>query len=230
MAAVTGAVIAGAAVANAAYQGHKGRKTAKEAAKMQAQSAADAQAGISSREETFRSDLAPYRQAGESALPLLTEFNTNPQAQMDYLQGNPLFQASLNTADRATAARLASQGRIGTGDQSAQLQENYLLAASPLLAQREQQLLNLANIGQSSAAQVGANSQRAGEAIGEYGTQAANARAAGLIGAQQATANQNAQIIQALPAIFGAFGGGDSTAAGGQQVGMVSQQSNQRYA
>lgn len=228
MAAITAAVVGVAAIANTAYQGKKGREAARDASRVQAQAAADAEAGLNARDILFRSDLAPYRQAGDEALPLLTEFNTSPQAQMDYLNSNPLFQASLNTADRATAARLASQGRIGTGDQSMQLQENYLLAASPLLAQREQQLLNLANIGQSSAAQVGANSMRAGEGMAEYATQAANARAAGIVGAQQATANQNAQILQSLPALMGAFSG-NGTAAGGAQIGMVQQQSNQRF-
>jgi hypothetical protein len=210
MAVVTGAVIAGAAVANAAYQGKKGRDAARDAAKQQSEAAAAAEEGLDARERVFRNDLAPYRQAGEDALPLLNEFSTNPQAQVDYLNSNPLFQASLGVKDRDTAGRLASQGRIGTGDQSMQLQENYLLAASPLIAQREQQLLNLANIGQSSAAQTGVSSLDAGRSIGELGMQGANARAAGIVGAQQATANQNAQILQNLPAIAGAFSKGGS--------------------
>lgn len=204
----TGVVIGAASVANAAYQGKKGREAARDSAQVQSDSAAAAQQGLSEREAVFRSDLAPYRQAGADALPLLNEFNTNPQAQVDYLNSNPLFQASLGVKDRATAGRLASQGRIGTGDQSMQLQENYLNAASPLIAQREQQLLNLANIGQSSAAQTGVSSLNAGRSIGELGMQGANATAAGIVGAQQATANQNAQILQALPTVLGPLMGG----------------------
>jgi hypothetical protein len=209
MAAITtGIVLGGASIANSAYQGKKGREAARDSARVQADSAAAAQQGLSEREATFRSDLAPYRQAGADALPLLNEFNTSPQAQVDYLNSNPLFQASLGVKDRDTAGRLASQGRIGTGDQSMQLQENYLLSASPLIAQREQQLLNLANIGQSSAAQTGVSSLDAGRSIGELGMQGANATAAGIVGAQQATANQNAQILQALPTVLGPLMGG----------------------
>lgn len=202
MAAVTGAVVAGVAVANAAYQGKKSRDAAKEAAKVQSRSADRATQMTQDAQTALRADLSPYRQAGESAIPLLQQMALNPQEQVNRLESNPLFQASLAARDRATLGSAANQGRIGTGGFSQQIAENYLLSASPLLQQQEQSLLNLANIGQSSAAQTGVSGLQAAQSAGGSLMAGADARSAGIVGAQQATANQNAQILQNLPTLI----------------------------
>lgn len=208
MAAVTSAVVGAAAVANSAYQGKKGRDAAREAAQMQSEAAGQAAQGTMAAQDQFREDLSPYRQAGETALPLLQQYATESgQERVDRLQSDPLFQAALNSRDRQSLGLAASQGRIGTGDFSQQLSENFLLSASPILQQREQSLLNLANIGQSSAAQTGTAGLQAAGMVGNAQMGAADARSAGIIGAQQATANQNAQILQNLPTLIGAIGG-----------------------
>lgn len=208
MAAITGAVVAAAAVANSAYQGKKGREAAKEAARVQAEAAEGAAETTQEAQQQLRRDLSPYRQAGETALPLLQQMATSSGAeQVAQLQSNPLFQATVGARDRASLGLAATQGRIGTGDTSAQFDENFLLTASPLLQQQEQRLLNLAGIGQSSAAQTGASGLQASGMIGSNLMGAADARSAGIVGAQQATANQNAQILQNLPTLIGAFSG-----------------------
>ena len=211
MAAVTSAVIGAAAVANTAYQGKKGRDAAKDAARTQAAGAEAAAQSTLAAQNQFRSDLAPFRAAGETALPVLEQFATDPSAQVAALETNPLFQASLAARDRATLGSAATKGRIGTGDFSEQVAQNYMLAASPLLQQQEQSLLNLANIGQASAAQTGASGLRAAETAGRFGMGAADATSAGTVAAQQAGANTAAQVLTNLPSVIGAF---DSAFAG----------------
>lgn len=206
MAAVTGAVIGGAAIANSVYQGNAQEGLARTAANEQAAAAEASAQQVDERFNMMRDDLSPYREAGVTALPLLSEFATNPQSQVDYLNSNPLFQNSLDIADRTTAATLASQGKIGTGDQSLQLQQNYLAAASPLLTAQEQRLSNLASIGQSSSAMTGTSGINAANTAGNYNTQGANALAAGSIaqGNIQAQASQDA--LSGLTSIAGLFG------------------------
>jgi hypothetical protein len=233
MALVTsGVVVAAAGVANAAYQGKKGRDAARDAANLQAGAAENAAQMTQEAQQQLRSDLSPYRQAGETALPLLQQMATSSGAdQVAQLQSNPLFQATVGARDRASLGLAATQGRIGTGDTSAQFDENFLLSASPLLQQQEQRLLNLAGIGQSSASQAGVSGLQAAGAAGGNLMGAADARSAGIIGAQQATANQNAQILQNLPTLINSFGNlGGQGVAQQQKFGMNYAPSSTRIA
>lgn len=210
MAAITGAVVAAAAVANSAYQGKKSREASKEAAEVQAQAATEAAELTMSAQDKLRKDLTPFTEAGHTAIPLLQEMATaGPVDRVAQLESNPLFQASLNARDRSTLGAAATQGRIGTGDFSQQIGENYLLSASPLIAQqmeeeriKEQRLLNLAGMGQSSAAQVGASGLNAAGARGSNLMGAADATSAGIVAGQQAQADRNAQILQNLPSVI----------------------------
>lgn len=215
MALVTTAVVGGATVANSVYQGKKGREAAKDAARLQAGAALESAQLTSDAQAQLRGDLTPFRQAGESAIPILQELSTaSPVDRVAQLQGNPLFQAALNSRDRETLGAAATQGRIGTGGFSQQLSENFLLSASPLIQQqiqeeqiRKQDLLNLANIGQSSAAQTGVSGLNAAQSIGGSLQGAANATSAGIVAGQQANANRNAEILQNLPTLIGAVKG-----------------------
>lgn len=205
MAAVTGAVLGGVGLGASIYTGERARSAARRSEQAQLGAAKDAREATAAQFEQIRGDLGPYRAAGEAGVPLLTEFNTNPQAQYDFLQNNPIFQASLNTRDRASVGLAARQGRIGTGDFSAQLQENYLMSAMPLLQQREQQLLNLAQIGGNAAAQTGQAGLAATNAINDYGIQGANARAAGIAARQQAEQQTINGVLQGVSGIAGVF-------------------------
>lgn len=215
MAAVTTAVVGAASVANSVYQGSKARSAARDAANIQSESANRAADMTQAAQEQLRADLSPYREAGQTALPLLQQMATaDPVDRVAQLQSNPLFTAALNSRDRATLGAAANQGRIGTGGFSQQLSENFLLSASPLINQqmeeeriREQRLLNLANIGQSSASQTGVSGLQAAQASGANLMAGANAQSAGVVAGQQAMANRNAEILQNLPSIIGAFRG-----------------------
>lgn len=188
MAAITGTVIAGATLANTVYQGNKARSDAKSARNAQLAATQEASLLQQQAQDQLRSDLDPYRQAGSQALPILQQETLDPQAQYDFLQSNPIFQASLNASDREAVGAAARQGRIGTGGFSQQLQENYILNALPLLQQRQQGLTNLAQIGQNSAAQVGTAGLNTAGNVGQLGLQGANAQAA-----YSAASSQNRQ-------------------------------------
>ncbi len=205
---ITTAVVAGAAVANTAYQSSKNREAAKSAAQIQAEAASDASQQVQDAQSLFREDLASYRAAGEVAIPLLQQYATESgEDKVARLQSNPLFQAALNSRDRETLGFAASQGRIGTGDFSQQLSENFLLSASPILQQEEQSLLNLANIGQSSAAQTGVSGLQAAQISGNNAMSSADATSAGVVASQQAIADRNAQILNNLPTLISAVKG-----------------------
>ena len=203
MAAVTAATVGGLALG--AYQANRSSQSAKDAAKLQAASASEAAAGVDQRFQDMRTDLSPYRQAGEQALPALTDFTMDPNAQHDFLQNNPMFQASMNVSDRATAANLARHGRIGTGDQSLQLQEIYLMNAAPLIQQREQSLLNLAQIGGNAAAQTGSAGMNAANISGDLITGGANATAAGVMANNANNAQLARDAMTAATQITGAL-------------------------
>ena len=206
MAAITATAVIGAAtVANSAYQGKKSREAAREASEAQAAAAAEGREATQGAFNTMRNDLSPYRDAGATAVPMLQNFATDPNAQLNYLQSNPLFQASLDVADRETAGRLAAQGRVGTGDQSMQLQQNYLLAGMPLLQAQEQRLTNMAQMGQNAAAQTGTAGLQVAGAGGEYAAQIANARAAELAAANQSRAATTNAMLQAGSNLTGAW-------------------------
>ena len=206
MAVVTGTVIAGAALGNSVYQGNKARSAANDAARMQSDASMSAAQLNAEANNQLRSDLSPYSKAGETAIPLLQQFATDPSSQVAALEQNPLFQASLAARDRDTLGAAATRGRIGTGDFSQQTAQNYMLAASPLLQQQEQSLLNLANIGQSSAAQQGVSGLQSAKTVGNLGMQGADARSAGVVAVQQAGANRNAEILNNLPSLVSSIG------------------------
>jgi len=67
-------------------------------------------------------------------------FLTDPQAQFDFLQSNPLFQLGLDNANRQTSQLAAARGRLSAGDTLQQLNQNALLTASPLIAQQKQSI------------------------------------------------------------------------------------------
>lgn len=129
--------------------------------------------------------LQPFQQIGEAALGQAS-FLTDPQAQFEFLQSNPLFQSSLDAANRQTQNLAAARGRISAGDTLQRLSENVLLSASPLIGQQSANIRDLLGLG------AGIAGSQANIAIGE-GTNVSNlltdigaSQAAGQVGAAQA--------------------------------------------
>ena len=78
-------------------------------------------------------------------------FLTDPNAQFDFLQNNPLFQLGLDNANTQTNQFAAARGRLSAGDTLEKLNNNALLTASPLIQQQKQSIGDLLNIGQNTA-------------------------------------------------------------------------------
>ncbi|MGB0945010.1 MAG: hypothetical protein ACPGUE_21590, partial [Marinomonas sp.] len=94
--------------------------------------------------------FAPFAGVAEAAIDQ-SGFLTDPNAQFDFLQNNPLFQASLQNANRTTDARAAAGGRLNTGDTLQQLSNNFLTTASPLIQDQKNSILDLLGLGQGIA-------------------------------------------------------------------------------
>jgi hypothetical protein len=136
--------------------------------------------------------LDPFKGIGQQGLDQ-AGFLTDPNAQFEFLQNNPLFQMSLDNANQNTLGMAAAQGRLSSGDTLQQLSNNTLLAAQPLIGQQKQSIGDLLNFGLTTAGNQG--NLRTGQAAAEAGgiIGAANARGQSAqnifdIGSQAATA------------------------------------------
>jgi hypothetical protein len=121
----------------------------------------------------------PFQGVGASGVEQ-AGFLTDPQAQFDFLQSNPLFQASLDNANQQTLQSAAARGRLSSGDTLQQLSQNTLLSASPLIQQQKQSIGDLLTVGQNVAGSQGnlLTGQAAASAGGIVG--ASNARTQGV--------------------------------------------------
>lgn len=130
--------------------------------------------------------LQPFQQLGQQGLDQAS-FLTDPNAQFDFLQNNPLFQMGLDNANTQTNQMAASRGRLSSGDTLQQLNNNALLTAAPLIGQQKQSIQDLLSRGfntsqaQSNAAlgfgsQLGEAQNNIGNAIAGSLSGQANAR------------------------------------------------------
>lgn len=129
--------------------------------------------------------LAPYAGVGQQGLDQ-TNFLTDPQAQFDFLQSNPLFQLSLDNANASTNNMAAARGRLSAGDTLQQLSNNVLLSSQPLIAEQKRSIGDLLNFG-SGIAQSQANTAiGTGTNVGNLITSGASSTAAGQVAAANA--------------------------------------------
>lgn len=141
--------------------------------------------------------LDPFQQIGQQGLDQ-ANFLTDPNAQFDFLQNNPLFQMSLDNANQNTLGMAAAQGRLSSGDTLQQLSNNTLLAAQPLIGQQKQSIGDLLNFGLTTAGNQG--NLRTGQAAAEAG---------GIIGAANARGQRAQNVLdlggQAAPGLLSMF-------------------------
>ena len=150
--------------------------------------------------------LQPFSQLGQQGLDQ-ANFLTDPNAQFDFLQNNPLFQMGLDNANRQTMQGAASRGRLSAGDTLQQLNNNALLTASPLIANQQNSIQNLLGMGLNTAQSQANTALGSASQLANAQTQLGNAQAGGIIGQQNAqTANQ--QNLLNLAGKIGGFGGG----------------------
>lgn len=201
--------LTGKTAANAAIQGSE----IQSAANIDAAS----QAGIAGTQAGALLD--PFATVGQQGVEQ-AGFLTDPQAQFDFLQNNPLFQLGLDNANRQTSQLAAARGRLSAGDTLQQLNQNALLTASPLIQQQKQSIGQLLGIGQNTALNQANIIQGTAANQGNLLTGAAAAQAAGLTGAANARGAGAANILNLGAQIGGlAFGGAPALAAGSLPVG-----------
>ena len=113
-------------------------------------------------------------------------FLTDPQAQFDFLQSNPLFNLALDNANQATLAGAAAGGRVGAGDTLKDLTNNALLSAQPLIDRQSQNINNLLNLSTGIAGSQANIETGLGATTGGLLTDIGSVRSAGEIGAANA--------------------------------------------
>lgn len=148
--------------------------------------------------------LSPFQQLGQQGLDQ-SQFLTDPNAQFDFLQGNPLFQMGLDNANEQTNKMAASRGRLSSGDTLQQLGQNSLLAAAPLIQGQKNSIGNLLNFGMNTAANQG-----------NLLTGGAASQAAGLVGSANARNQGDANFSNMVMGLGGAALG---SPIGGNTIG-----------
>jgi hypothetical protein len=201
MAATTAAVVGAAASVGSAISG---RNAAKSATAAQERAARE---GIAFQRETrdlVREDLAPFTEFGGSSIDPFQNLLTD-EGQADFLNTNPIIAAARNNLNTQTAKIAASRGRLAAGDTSQQFMDNEILAALPILQNRQNNLLNAINIGQNSAAGQGNAALSTGNNITDLITGRGNAQAAGSIAKANATQQGVSDVVSLIPTLADAF-------------------------
>lgn len=140
--------------------------------------------------------LRPFAQLGRQGIQQ-AGFLTDPQAQFDFLQSNPLFQLGLDNANQQTQKSAASRGRLSAGDTLEQLSNNVLLQAQPLIAQQGANIRGLINTGAGIAGSRANIQQGLGAGTSGLLTDIGAAQAAGQVGAANATGQFGQSLLGA---------------------------------
>ena len=139
--------------------------------------------------------LAPFGGVGQQGVDQAS-FLTDPNQQFQFLENNPLFQLSLDNANRQTQQSAASRGRLSAGDTLEQLSNNALLSASPLIQQQKGSISDLLNVGTGVARAQANTALGVGSDLNTLSQSQGNVAAAGLLGQNQIAADQAGQRTQ----------------------------------
>ena len=168
-----------------------------------------ADAGAASIAELQRSKaeglgfLQPFGGLGQQGLEQ-SNFLTDPNAQFDFLQNNPLFQLGLDNANTQTNQLAAARGRLSAGDTLQQLNQNALLTASPLIQQQKSSIQDLLSRGFNTGQAQANTALGVGSQLANAQTDIGSARAGGIIGQQNARASGQQNLLD----IAGLLAGG----------------------
>ncbi len=197
-----GFAAAAVSVAGSAYSANRQSSAAKKAAQAQERSGNAAIDEARQAREIGREDLQPYAKFGENQLTPLAQILTS-QGQSDYLENNPIFQASLKNMNEQVLNNAAVRGRLNAGDTRQRFADNFQAAALPLLSFQSNNLFNAANMGQSSAAGQANNTLTTSANIGNTMTGIGNAQAAGLIGRANAQSQFANDLTKTITSVYG---------------------------
>lgn len=205
------AVIAGGiAAAGAIGSAVIGSKAAKKAASAQQQST---QAGIDEIRRQYdlsRTDLAPWRQAGGTAI---TTGLAMLQPGYDYT-ASPGYQFRLDEGLRGVQNSAAAHGILQSGGTLKGIDKYAEGLAAQDFADQFNRYMAIASGGQQATTNGAIMGNQAGHSIADLLTQAGNAKASGYIGSANAIAQGIGGVSSALLGIPGLFGGGSSGGGG----------------
>ncbi len=203
--------------------GERAEDVAREATRTQISAAERAQQErreAAARTQAFFEPFAGISERGVEA----SAFLADPEAQFEFLQQNPLFEAALANVNRQTQQRAAARSRLLAGDTLEQLGQNVLLASTPLIERQRQDIGTLLNLGTGVAGRQAAIESGLGESIAQSLEQIGQTQAAGDIAAEQARAQGIQNILNIIgSAIGGAVGGPAGAQAGAAAAPRVTQ-------
>ena len=170
--------------------------------------------------EQAREDLNPFREMGEGMIPQIQELMGSTGVD------NQLFTALNDRSLPQLSQSSAANGLFNSGGNRQQLTDrmfdNFLIAGPQLQQQKYNQMLNLVNMGQSSAAGQANAAMSSGANIGNLMQSTGQSQAQGAINQGNAIGGAINNIGSAFGG-FGGFGGGDFQGAvrpmnGGQEM------------
>ena len=189
--------LTGKTAANAALRGGE----------IQSAAATDAAGNVAQTGAQAGALFNPLAQLGQSGIEQ-AGFLTDPNAQFDFLQSNPLFQMGLDNANQQTNQFAAARGRLSAGDTLQQLNNNALLTASPLIQQQKQSIGDLLNVGQNALGNQAGILQNTAANQNNLLTGAAAAEAGGIVGAANARGAGAGNLFNTALSLGGAVAGG----------------------
>lgn len=171
------------------FGGGKAAKASTQAANVQAKAGQQAIDVTRESRDMARTDLQPFRDAGQSALPGLTSLVNDPNAQYNYVKESPFYKLLADDAQSRLFANQAARGKVGSGETANALQNSLMLLGQNLLQGDINNRFNLASMGSNAAAGQANITTNSGQNISDLTTDIGNVNAAGITGAANAKTN-----------------------------------------
>jgi len=200
--------IAAAIAGSAIYSANQASDAATEAGGLQAEAAL---AGVEETRRQFditQEQMAPFREAGASALEqqqaMLGLFGPEAEREaMERLEESPAQQFIRNRAQRALLRNASAIGGTGGGNIRRALLEEGAGYARQDIEQQFNRLGILTGGGQTATTETGRARTEMARNVGQYGMQAAQAQASGILGAQQAQQQMLSNLVTAGATYYG---------------------------
>lgn len=163
-------------------------KAAKNAALQQERMAREGMTFRKEQSGIARQDFEPYAETGRQTLGGLQDLVNDPNAQLNYVQNNPFFEAMRNQASSTLMQNQAAKGKLGSGQTAEALQNSLLSLGTDLVNQSIAQRQGLANMGFNASTNQAGISERLGGNVASDLQGIGNVQAAGTMGAANARA------------------------------------------
>lgn len=202
------------------FTGSSQAKAAKGAAMLQSQGVKEAQTELRKGERVARMDLRDFRELGRDSIDGLSSLVTDPNAQRDFIQNNPFFDALAQRSTDTLLNNQAARGKVGSGGTAEALQNSMMLLGNDLLSQNIAQRQGLVNTGLNAAGGMANITQNTRAGIADLRLQNANAQAAGVVGAANARGQGMSNLVGLGTSIAGLGLPGGGT-VGGSMLGKA---------